>query len=145
MSLKTATSIVLLCSLVFLVIALTSCSYTKEYLQKIDYSALKNKISNNENFVLYISNKSCTHCKTFEPKFRKIINKYKFTAYKIDTAALTVDQYNEIIIGYIGEVGTPTVSFFEKGEDKGSYSRINGDVSDDKIIEKLKANDYIKD
>ncbi len=145
MNLKKATTMLLLFSLVFLVIALTGCNYTKEYLNQINYEELKNKIDNKEDFILYIGNKSCSHCKDFEPKLKSVANEYKIAICKIDTATLTTDEYKEIIVGYIGEVGTPTVVFFEKGIELGSYSRIDGDVSKDKIIDKLKDNEYIKD
>jgi predicted bacteriocin transport accessory protein len=145
MSLKKATTIMLLSSLILLVMVLTGCNSTKEYLSQIYYNDLKNKIENKESFALYIGNKSCLHCKDFEPKFRGVVNEYKVTVFKIDTATLTTDEYQEVIVGNIGEVGTPTVVFFEKGVEKGTYSRIDGDVSKDKVIDKLKDNGYIKD
>lgn len=145
MNLKKATTILLLTSLIVLVMAITGCNQSKKYLIQINYDDLKNKIENKDNFALLISNKSCSHCKAFEPKFINILNEYKVTIYKMDTATLTTDEYQEIIVGYIGEVGTPTVAFFEKGVEKGSYSRIEGDVNKDKVINKLKDNGYIKD
>jgi thiol-disulfide isomerase/thioredoxin len=145
MDLKKATTILLLSSLIILVIAITGCSQSKEYLIRINYNELKSRIESKNDFALLISNKSCSHCKAFEPKFKDILNKYKVTVYKMDTATLTTDEYQEVIVGYVGEVGTPTVAFFEDGIEKGSYSRIEGDVSRDKVIDKLKDNGYIKD
>jgi thiol-disulfide isomerase/thioredoxin len=145
MNLKKATTILLLSSIIVLVIAITGCSQSREYLIQISYNDLKAKIENKDDFALLISNKSCSHCKAFEPKFKIILNKYKVNIYKVDTATLTTDQYQEIIVGNVGEVGTPTIVFFEDGIEKGSYSRIEGDVSEDKVIDKLKDNGYIKD
>jgi predicted bacteriocin transport accessory protein len=145
MNLKKATTIMLASSLILLVIMLAGCNSKKEYLKQIYYDDLKSKIENKESFALYIGNKSCPHCQDFEPKFRSVINEYKVTVFKMDTATLTTDEYQELIVGNVGEVGTPTVVFFEKGVEKGTYSRIDGDVSKNKVIDKLKDNGYIKD
>lgn len=144
MNLKKSTSILLLVSFAFLALALAGCTYSKEYLIDLKYSELKEKISNEDDFILYIGNKSCTHCIAFEPKFRSVINEYEVTAFKIDTATLTTDEYKEFQ-GFVGEVSTPRVEFFYKGVESGTANRINGNVSENKVIEKLKANEYIKD
>jgi len=144
MNLKKATTLLLLFSFIVLAIALTGCNYTQEYLEQIDYDQFKGKIEHKDDFVLYVGNKSCSHCKDFEPKLKSVINDYKITVYKIDTATLSTDEYAEFI-SPIGEIGTPTVLFFYDGAESGTSNRINGDVSKDKVIEKLKANDYIKD
>jgi predicted bacteriocin transport accessory protein len=144
MNLKKATTIVLFCSFILLLIVLTGCNNTNEYLEQIDFKTLKSKMDNNDNFILYVANKSCSHCKTFEPKFKSIINKYKITAYKLDTATITTDEYNEFL-GIVGDIGTPTIFFFYDGDESGTTNRIEGDVSETKVIERLKSNKYIKD
>lgn len=139
--------VIIISSILFLILITTiiAFSFKKNYLEELNYETLKNKIESKENFILYIGNKSCSHCKKFEPKFKNIINKYKITVYKIDTATLTNDQYRELIVSNVGSVGTPTVTFFIDGKDQGSYHRINGEVSEEKVIQKLKSNGYIKD
>jgi predicted bacteriocin transport accessory protein len=145
MNLKKIIIIIFSISFVILIATIVAFSFKKNYLEELNYEELKNKIGNKENFILYIGNKSCSHCKKFEPKFKKIISEYKIIVYKIDTATLTNDQYQELIVSNVGSVGTPTVTFFVEGEDQGSYHRINGEVSEDKVIEKLKDDGYIKD
>jgi predicted bacteriocin transport accessory protein len=143
-NLKKATTVLLLCTFAFLVIILTGCNYTSKYLNQIDYKTTTDKINSKDTFILFVSNKSCPHCKDFEPKLVSIIDQYKVTVYKLDTATMTNDEYNEFV-GIIGEAGTPQVLFFYDGSETGIANRINGDVNKDRIISKLKANDYIKD
>jgi predicted bacteriocin transport accessory protein len=144
MNLKKATTVLLLCTFAFLVIVLTGCNYTNEYLNQIDYKMVTDKINNKDTFILYVGNKSCSHCKDFEPKLVDVINQYKVTVYKLDTATMTNDEYNEFI-GMVGQPGTPQVLFFYDGSETGIANRINGDVDKDRIISKLKTNGYIKD
>jgi len=143
MNLKNLTMCMLLCSFIILVIALTGCNYIKEYLEQIDYATVKNKIEAQESFVLYVGNKSCSHCIDFEPKIRNVVNKYKVIVYKIDTSTMSTEEYDEFLDS-IGSIGTPTVLFFRNGIESGSVNRIEGDVSKDIIINKLKVNAYIK-
>lgn len=134
----------ILCFFVILSLFFTGCSYQKSYLEQVDYETLKTKMGNHDNFILYVGNKSCSHCKSFEPKFKKIIETYKVKAYKIDTATLTVDEYTAFG-ELIGIMGTPTTIFIYNGTERSIANRINGDLSEEKIISKLKINGYIKD
>jgi len=114
------------------------------YLKEISYSDLNSMIEEEKDFILYISNEYCTYCKLFEPKLNSVANKYKLLIYKIDTATLTTDE-NKNFKSTVGNVATPTVVFFYEGVESGSSNRIEGNVSTQKIIDRLKANDYIKD
>lgn len=144
MSLVNKKSFLLLCSFLMILLFITGCNATTEYVSDISYKSIKNMVAEKEDFILYVGNKSCPHCKIFEPKFRKVVNEQKIKAYKLDTATLTNDEYNEFV-GLVGSLGTPTVLFFYNGEESGTANRIDGDVSEQKIIDRLKANEYIKD
>ncbi|HHT38774.1 MAG TPA: thioredoxin family protein [Mollicutes bacterium] len=131
-------------SLIVLLIVFTNWNKNNEYLKDVTYSEIKNKVENKESFVLYIGNEFCSYCKLFEPKLRAVANEYKLVIYKIDTATMTTDE-NQEFKGLVGSVGTPTVVFFYDGVESGTSNRMNGNISKDKIIDKLKINDYIKD
>ena len=73
----------------------------------------------------------------------KIENKYKINIYYTD-----IDKYNKTdlekfnkLISFDG--GTPVTIFIKNGEEKTTATRIEGDVSTDKIIDKLKKNGFI--
>jgi len=144
MNFKKTRFFLLISILTFLSITLSGCGVTKEYLTQIDYKTLSEKINNKDDFILYVGNKSCPHCKDFQPKLQEVINKYKVEVYKLDTATITNDEYDEFK-GIVGDTGTPTVMFFYDGVESGTGNRIDGDVKKDIVIERLKANEYIKD
>lgn len=133
----------LICTFFVLLIVLSGCGNTQNYLVQIDYKDFKTKIDNKDDFVIYVSNKSCVYCKEFQPKLETVINEYKVTIYKLSTDTMTTTEYDEFI-GLIGKIGTPTTLFFYDGVESGTGNRINGNVKEDVIINKLEANDYIK-
>lgn len=110
---------------------------------ELDYHNLENKINNKESFVVCISRTTCSHCNDYKPKLRKVANKYKINIYYTD-----IDKYNKTdlekfnkLISFDG--GTPVTIFIKNGEEKTTATRIEGDVSTDKIIDKLKKDDFI--
>ena len=116
-----------------------------KYLIDISYKELVKKIENKESFILYVGKEGCSACETFNPKFKNVINKYKVTAYYLDLAKYS-DEEKEYVVDNVSFKGTPTVVFMEKGKDSlSSDTKIVGaNISEDKIIEKLKNRGYIK-
>ena len=112
-------------------------------LVELNYNELTTKIENKEDFVVCISRTTCSHCNDYKPKLRKVANKYKISIYYTD-----IDKYNKTdlekfnkLISFDG--GTPVTIFIKNGEEKTTATRIEGDVSTDKIIDKLKKNGFI--
>ena len=110
---------------------------------KLDYSDLENKIENKEDFVVCISRTTCSHCNDYKPKLKKIANKYKINIYYTDIdkySKTELEKFNNLI-SFDG--GTPVTIFIKNGEEKTTATRIEGDISTDKIIDKLKKNGFI--
>ena len=101
------------------------------------------KIQNKDSFVLLMSQTTCSHCKDFKPKLARISKEYKVNIYYIEIDLLT-DEQNTELKSYFNFSGTPTTVFVKDGEEKSAATRINGDVSEEKIISKLKSNGFIK-
>jgi len=124
------------------VLTITSCSNTN--LEKVDYDKFSDLIENKETFVLYIGSTSCHNCTEFSPKLESVVNKYDIKNVKyVEIDNLDEDdrkEFNKII----NVSGTPTVAFIEDGEEKSMTNRINGNVSEDKIIARFKSNGYIE-
>ena len=131
-------------SLIVLLIVFTNWNKNNEYLKDVTYSKLKTKLKIKKVLFCILEIEFCSYCKLFEPKLRAVANEYKLVIYKIDTATMTTDE-NQEFKGLVGSVGTPTVVFFYDGVESGTSNRMNGNISKDKIIDKLKINDYIKD
>lgn len=126
---------------ILLLIFLSGC--TKSSIEKIGYKKVNDKISNKENFILEVVQDGCSHCEKFTPKFEKILDKYKLKAFKINLSDLNEKENKEFKDKYSIE-GTPTTIFFEKGIENSIMFRIEGNINEKNIIEKLKDNGYIK-
>lgn len=117
---------------------------SRKYITNISYKELVEKMENNEDFVLYIGKEGCSACEEFNPKFTKIISKYKIKVYYLDLATYT-DEELKYVTSNISFTGTPTVVFMIKGKDSlNSDTKIVGNISEDRIITKLKNRGYIK-
>ena len=115
----------------------------KSYFKEIKYDQLVNKIEKKESLVVLFSQTTCTHCMDFKPKLEHVANKYKINIYYLETDLLDEDTYKELKTKFSFS-GTPTTVFIIDGEEKTAATRINGDVSEEKIISKLKSNGFIK-
>jgi len=120
------------------------CGCSNQNVYQINYKEFNNLINNQENFILYIGSGTCINCTEFKPKFESIIKKNKISdAYYIDLDEFS-DEEKKSFYKVINITGTPTVIFITDGEEKSSFNRINGNVTEEKIITRLKANGYIK-
>ena len=116
---------------------------SKSYLQEIKYSEVMEKIDNKESFILLLSQTTCTHCMDFKPKLKNVANKYKITVYYLETDLLSEEEENKLK-EHFSFRGTPQTLFVVDGEEKTAATRIDGDVSEEKIISKFKSNGYIE-
>ena len=113
-------------------------------LVKLDYKDIVNKIDNKESFVLCVSRTTCSHCQSYKPKLQKVANKYNVKIYYTNIDTYNKDELNDFNSRITFDGGTPVTLFIKNGEEKTTATRIIGDVSSEKIIDKLKKNDFIK-
>lgn len=111
---------------------------------KLTYNEILEKVNNKEDFVLCVSASECSHCMSYKPKLKKISNKYNIKIYYTDVDTLTKEEYSEFKDKFSFDGSTPTTIFFKEGEEKTTATRIEGDISMDKTIDKLKKNGFIK-
>lgn len=111
---------------------------------EINYNELKEKIDNKENFVLCVSRTTCSHCQDYKPKLKKVGYKYKIDIYYIDVDLLNDDELKMFKNTVSFDGSTPITIFFKNGEEKTTATRIEGDVSEEKLINKLKTNGFIE-
>ena len=140
---KRAIIIITICLIVLIGAFIADMILGKSYLKELKYSQFVEKMENKESFVLLLSQTTCSHCKDFKPKLDKIAKKYKITIYYMETDLLDKDTYDTFKKKYFNFDGTPTTVFVINGEEKTAASRIDGDVSKEKIISKLKSNGFI--
>ena len=121
---------------------ITGC--TKSYMKEISYKEYHKLLDNKETFVLEIMRTDCSACIDFKPKITEFANEYKIEIKYINTDHLS-DKDKDKLFDETGISGTPTVIFYNKGEETTKATRIGGSVSKAKIISKFKASGFLKE
>ena len=145
----TIIGIILVC---LAVIGLVSASKTlnqknKEednHLIEISITELQEKVNNKETFILLISQTNCSHCAEYKPVLKEVLTKYDIFAYEIDETKLS-EKENGILKNIANISGTPTTVFIVDGEEANTQNRLIGAANKNKIINRLKAMNYIKE
>lgn len=140
---KNKTIIILI--IVFILILIPICVFlNKSNLEKLSYDEVIAKLDNKEDFVLCVSASDCIHCKKYKPKLKEISNTYDIKIYYVDVDAFTEEEYDNFKTRISFDGATPITIFFKDGEEKTTATRIEGNASTDKIINKLKKNGFIR-
>lgn len=115
---------------------------TKENnLINISVDSLNKKINNKESFILLIMQKGCSHCESFDPKFNRVLVSYGINSYYVDLRSISDNEYESF--KKIATIkGTPTVLFFDKGQES-IVDRISGDMNETFIVNKLYKKGYL--
>ena len=127
--------------LILVIFLVSGCS--KSNLEKISYKEYKNLIENNETFVLEVMRTDCSHCQTLKPKLEEITKEYDIKIKYINLNTLTEKELDDFI-EIINTDSTPTIIFYEDGEEKSMATRLIGSAPKNKIITKFKDMGYIK-
>lgn len=122
---------------------LTGCSSKEEHIKEISFNEFKEKIESKDSFALYIGNKNCSHCVSYLPTLKSVLNKYNITIYHLDNSKLS-DSEQTNLKTYASISGTPTVLFITDGEEETTLNRIVGETTKEETIEIFKTNGYIK-
>ena len=140
---KTIWIIIITIIIVSIVTVLTYNIIKKDYFTKLNYEEFFNKWENDDTFVLVISKTECPYCQMYIPKIKKISVEYKINTYYVETDTFTAEE-SSAFSNLINYNATPTTVFIKNGEELSKATRINGNVSEQKIINKFKSNDFIK-
>ena len=128
--------------LFLLVILCTSCGSSK--LKSISYNELNKKISNNETFFFVVIKDGCPHCEKYVPKVEEVLDEYNIEGFTINYSNLSEKDDDEFYSEF-GVESTPTTIFIKDGKEISIMQRLVGNVSKEKLISKLKTNNYIKE
>ena len=123
------------------IVLLTSCGSSN--LKSISYSELNKKLDNKETFFFIVTRDGCSHCEDFIPKVEEVLDEYDIVGYNLNYSDLSEEDDEEFYNKY-GISATPTTVFIKDGKEVSILQRIEGDVSKEKLITKLKNNNYIK-
>lgn len=120
----------------------TGCG--KNNLKTISFNELSKKLENGESFFFEVVQDGCSHCANFTPKLKEVLNEYDVIGYQLNLTDLTEENY-ETFNSMFDVDGTPTTIFIVNGKEVSLLQRIDGNVSKEKIISKLKTNKYINE
>ncbi len=112
-----------------------------KYIHEISFSEVVNKIENKDDFILYIKQNGCEHCRAFTPNFVSVLSDNNLEAYALNLSDIS-EEDNESYEEMFDIDGTPTVLFFDDGNE--SLIRISGEQTKANIKSKLEATKFIK-
>ncbi len=111
---------------------------------KLNYNEFKEKVDNNDSFVLCVSRTTCSHCNDYKPKLKEVSKKYNIKIYYTEINEFSNSELDYFKDNFGFDGGTPITMFIKDGKEGTTGSRIEGDVSMEKIVSKLKTNGFIK-
>jgi len=124
------------------VFLITGCNSSRN-LENISFKEYKNLIEKKEDFALEIMRTDCSACVAFKPKLEKFLKEYNLKIKVINTDDLTKEEYQELM-DITNISGTPTILFYKNGKESSISTRIVGNVSTTKLIDKFKSAGLIK-
>lgn len=131
-----------LCLLLLIVFICSACGSSK--LKSISYSSFKEKLKNKETFFLVVTRDGCQYCEKFVPTVEEVLSEYEVTGYNLNYTDLS-DSDKELFDPEYNVDSTPTTIFIRDGEEISILQRIEGNVSKEKLVAKLKSNGYINE
>ena len=133
--------IFLIIIIALVVVAVVFSEDETDYIKEITLNDVINKQEDGDSFILYIKQTNCEHCAEFTPTFMGVLREHNLKAYALNLTDLTEEE-NEIYADTFDVSGTPTVLFFEDGNE--SLIRIEGAQSKAKVKSKLESTGFIK-
>ena len=137
--------VIIICSICLIILIgglILDRGMSKSYFKEIKSEEVIEKINNKDDFILVISQTTCSHCAEYKPRIEKVANDKKIIIYYMEFDKLS-DSDKVEFKKYINFDGTPVTVFIKKGEEKTAATRINGSASTEKILAKLKSNGFI--
>ena len=122
---------------------ITGCTKNDSYLKNINIKELNEKLSNGEEFFFVVTQDGCSHCEAYVPVLEGVLNENKVIAYNFNLSKLSDSERTDFYSKFDFS-GTPTTIFIKDGKELSIMQRIVGELSSDKIVQKLKNTGYIK-
>ena len=111
---------------------------------ELSYKNITTKIEKEENFILVISKSTCSHCATYKPKLVNITKEYGIDIFYIDIDKESEEKQKEFLSNFNLSGATPTTIFIKDGKETSVMDRLEGDLSESKVLEKFKKMGFIE-
>lgn len=116
-------------------------NYNKGDLKPITFKEIQEKKANKEDFILIVSQSTCSHCASYKPKVKQIAKEHGITVYYID---IDLEKNEDEVIKELHITGeTPMTLFYLEGKETSILNRIVGDLGTEKIINQFKKLGFI--
>lgn len=129
---------------IFLVL-ITNNDSKKERLIELDYEEILEKIDNEDDFILVITQSTCSHCATYKPKLKEISKDYEIDIFYINIDLMGRDNEEKFLKDFNLSGATPTTIFIKEGTESSVLNRMEGDVTVKKAVEKFKKMGFIEE
>ncbi|MBR3161213.1 MAG: thioredoxin family protein [Bacilli bacterium] len=128
----------------FLLINSINNNNSNNSLKELNYKEITEKLNNKDSFVLVISRTTCSHCVDYKPKLKNIADEHSIDIYYVDYDTESKKNQEKLFEKFDLDGSTPITIFIKKGKQTNIFDRIEGDVSKNKVVKKLKELKYIK-
>jgi thiol-disulfide isomerase/thioredoxin len=108
---------------------------------ELSYDEYKEKIDNNDSFIVLLYQTGCSHCESFEPKLNEIVKTYNLEIYALNLADLSEKEY-AVVKNKTFVSGTPTTVFIKEGKYE---NKLVGDKDEKYIFEFLISCGYLEE
>ena len=112
------------------------------YIHELTFNELESKLNNQDSFVLIITQTGCSHCEAYLPVVQNVSNKYKVDFYVLNRTNIS-DEERTKLKNIANISGTPTTLFYTSGEEKSALTRLVGQATEYRLVEKLTSEGYI--
>ena len=133
--------LIILCSMIVLIY--NSVQTKNGALIKISYNEVKEKIANKDDFVLVVSQSTCSHCATYKPKLKEIASDYNLDIYYIDYDTESSSVQKDFLNHFHLSGATPTTMFIKGGHEVSVLNRLEGDLGPTKVVKQLQKMGFI--
>ena len=123
------------------VVAIVFDDSKSNYLKDSTLEQVIDMIDDEKDFILYINQSDCEHCKQFTPNFISVLRDTDLVAYSLNLSELS-DEDTDLYSSTFDVDGTPTVLFYTEGNE--SLIRLEGEQTKAKIKSKIEAAGFIK-
>ena len=83
---------------------------------KLNYNEFKEKIDNNDSFVLCVSRTTCSHCNDYKPKLKEVSKKYNIKIYYTEINEFSNSELDYFKDNFGFDGGTPITMFIKDGK-----------------------------
>lgn len=110
-------------------------------LKPITFNEIQEKKANKEDFILIVSQSTCSHCASYKPKVKQITKDYGITVYYID---LDLEKDEDKVINELHlSRSTPMTLFFIDGKETSILNRLEGDLGTKTVLNQFKKLGFI--